>query len=230
MGPWVAAAPARGEYPCASCSVARVALPGVCDACASKADEEEHARTLDFARSTIPERFRWAALDATGIDSNVDVRALDRVRALFGRALPVGIALLGPAGSGKSTLACAILRRIHDRATFGCDHAIHRRARGAFFVSAPDLAADVDAARTERRVSDLRRMARNATVLVLDEVSKGGEPAWEIIQLRHDRNVPTIVTSWETPSELASRFGGGFARRIGASVIECRRKGAAKPA
>jgi DNA replication protein DnaC len=222
MGSWVAAAPAPGASPCAACK-APVRLPGVCDACARKADEEEHAATLAFARGTIPERFRWAALDATLLDQRVDPAAIDRVRGLFGAALPVGVALLGPAGSGKSTLACAILRRIHDRATFGCDPAIHRRARGAFFVSASELATDVENARREHRPSELRRTARNATVLVLDEVSKGGEAAWEIVQLRHDRNVPTIVTSWETHDELAMRFGGGFARRAGL-VIECRKR------
>lgn len=227
---WLSAIPQPGEYQCAACTVAVVAMPGVCDACARKHDEGEHVRSLAFARRTIPERFRWASLEGDAIADRVDPAALLEVRALFGAPIPLGLAILGPAGSGKTSLACAILRRIHDRATFGCPDPILRRAQQSYFVSAVELAADVERARVDRGSSELRRMARNATVLVLDEVSKGGEPAWEIVQLRHDRNVPTIVTSWETPADLGKRHGGGFTRRTLDATIVCRRKGAAKPA
>jgi DNA replication protein DnaC len=217
------AIPKPGEYPCAVCSTT-VPLPGVCDACARKADEEEHHRTFAFARSTIPERFRWANLESPSLDQAVDPVAAREVRALFGAPLPVGVALLGPAGCGKTSLACAILRRLHDRAVYGCAQAILRRAQGAFFVSAPMLAEEIKITKYEKGKSELQRMALHAKVLVLDEVSSGGEDAWLIVQSRHDKNLPTIVTSWESPEELSNRFGGGFARRAMAKIITCKRQ------
>lgn len=217
------AIPKAGEYPCAVCS-ATVPLPGVCDSCAHKADEEEHRRSFAFARSTIPERFRWADLASPDLDKSVDPVAAREVRALFGAPLPVGIALLGPAGSGKTSLACAILKRLHDRAVYGCSQQILRRAQGALFVSAPALAEEIKATKFEKAKSALQLMAKHAKVLVLDEVSAGGEDAWLIVQSRHDKNLPTIVTSWESPEELSNRFGGGFARRAMAKIITCKRQ------
>lgn len=210
---------------CASCRAAEVAHPGVCDACARRADQAELDAACAFARGTIPRHFRWARLDAPELQERCDPRAVEAFAALFGGPMPLGIAVVGLAGSGKTSLACAVLARIHSRAVVGADHRLVERARRSFFVSAHALAEEVETMKRAGFGAKARgpvgELAHRAAVLVLDELPSGGDAAMRVVQARHDRERPTIVTTWQGEPEACATFGTGLTRRIYGTTIRC---------
>lgn len=216
--------PPMGAYVCAGCC-AEIGHPGICEKCGARANEAEHeAKTMRSARQSIPERFRWAAFDDKHelLKRRVPVPAVERVTSLFGRSLPLGIVLTGAAGRGKTALACAMLRRIHDGAKWDSPWRVVDRASRAFFVSAPELLEACDEKRRNEEPPHLLRMARSASVLILDDVRQGkGEDAIDrLIFRRHDQSRTTIATTWMTREEAMNGRGDGFARRLYEVTIE----------
>lgn len=58
--------------------------------------------------------------------------------------------------------------------------------------------------------------SRSASMLVLDDLcqEEGGiAVVVEVLHARHDRNLPTIITTWANNSEIIERYGGGTWRR-----------------
>jgi DNA replication protein DnaC len=223
-------------WPCTGGCGATVAHPGVCPDCDRVELAAAHAARLRHARASIPARYRWAAIEAPEMAQRARPDAVATVRGLFGQRLPLGVALVGPSGAGKTSLACAMLRRVHDAATFESPARVVERARRAWYVGAPAL---LDAVRAwERNFSkgdppELLAMARTASVLVLDNVDAGKQtdPIVQLVFDRHDRQRPTIVTTWMTRAEAANAYGDGWARRVYERVIDVsqpvRRLGAA---
>ncbi len=193
-----------------------------------EAERQREARDYQLSEATasIPPRFRWAHWHASDLHRRVhDVDAIKAARAATG-----SVVLMGPTGAGKSTLACCILRGIIDAArpvdlpSFGAEVNL---ARGARFVTARELAF-ARASGTYGQEPPIVAHACDATVLVLDDVGQDAVRAdsslYDVLEARHNRNVPTIVTTGLDEGAIRARYGDGAWRRIfeGATDIEVR--------
>ncbi len=225
----------RGPFAC-RCG-APLEHPGCCEECSTRWEQRQFDELMAPARETVPKRFRWASFATPymcerrpPLTAHVAVEAIRAVLAIRS-PMPLGVALVGPSEAGKTTLACAMLRRIHDWATPDRPHAGVERARRAYFVDAGELAQPSEHFGVETPV---QRIARAATVLVVDNVEPGSikDAVGRTIMGRHNAQRPTIITTWMGETEAAKHFGGGWARRayeatIDLGAIASRKAGAA---
>jgi DNA replication protein DnaC len=116
--------------------------------------------------------------------------------------------LYGSVGSGKTGLAWSLLR---EKVWRDVDAWEERDTQPAW-VNVVELFADARAAISSGQPSPIRALY-NSTPLVLDDLGAERPTDWardEIAALvlhRHDRDLPTIVTSNYAPSALAQRLG-----------------------
>lgn len=196
------------RYACATCRTAQVnEREGHCVDCLV----DEAVR-----HAGVPQRYADAHRH-TRTRVRSDVARSRAAKALDARALIAE----GPAGSGKSTLVCAMLgaraRRLIGEG---------RRWHGAMFVSAIDLGRSRSVSRLGEE-PEIVLDAMRAKVLVIDDLGaespRDSEPIVQVIHARHDAEAPTWITTGITAEEIATRYGGGIARRIyeGAIVIDC---------
>lgn len=212
-------------WACAGACGAVIGWPGVCKGCDRKVLAEAHAARMRTARRTIPERFRWASFEAPELAQRTNAHALAEVRSLFGKRFPLGVVLVGQSGAGKTSLACALLKRIHDHVTFESGSALVERARRSWYVGAPELLQAVKVwggAFSRGEPPEVLKMARAASILVLDNVDAGkqGDALYDLVFERHDRDRPTIVTTWMTRAEASAAYGDGWARRVYERTID----------
>lgn len=221
VSPFLAFIPTPGDYPCNDCGEALVSMPGVCEACDNRRSARAHDRSMRTARESVPEIFRWARSSHPEWRKRVHENVHRQLLGL-GPALPRALAFVGPAGSGKSSAACAMLNVLHERAAWNAPADQVERARRAYFVSVPEL---LEAANDRRGEIDQEpvRLARSATVLVLDDLRPGrpNDAIDTLLFSRFNRDQPTIVTTWMSKAECSRHYGEGFARRAYERVIEC---------
>lgn len=212
-------------WACAGACGATIGWLGVCALCDRKVLADAHAVRMRAARRTIPERFRWASFDAPELAQRTNPAALAEVRSLFGRRFPLGVVLVGQSGAGKTSLACALLRRIHEHVTFESPSALVERARRSWYVGASELLQAVkvwSGGFNRGEPPEVLKMARAASILVLDNVDAGkqGDAVYDLVFERHDRDRPTIVTTWMTRAEATAAYGDGWSRRVYERVID----------
>jgi DNA replication protein DnaC len=181
--------------------------------------EHRERRRLDQIIESVPERLRWARLDAPELGPRVkDPRAVLKLRTALAANVD-RLLLLGPAGIGKTSLATATLVEI-----------ARRRDVSGLFVDAYELAV----ARQHHALGSeapLVARAMAADVLVLDDLGAEraipSSPVGEVIHKRHATMRATVVTSGFGLDALEQRYGGGIFRRLteDAEVIEMRAKG-----
>lgn len=230
--------PRKGYFECviATCS-AHVERPGICKACSEDEARRQHAPIMRAARESIPSDLRFANFDGPELRLagqgkgawGFQARAIGEIKSLFGRALPKALALVGARDAGKTTLACAMLRRMHDQATWDAPHAVVERYRSAYFVSFDELAAELDQWRKGTEYPKLYQRCVFATVLVLDDVKPTrSEEIARLPFLRWGNQSgtsyrPTIYTTWMPEAEAETHFGGGWTKRVYRHAIEVRR-------
>lgn len=116
----------------------------------------------------------------------------------------VGMLLAGPNGTGKTHLATA------------CARAISRAGhRGVLYRSATEIITELRSA-GDRRIGEatLMRAYTGVPLLIIDDLGKQMRTAlsqrwmWEIIEGRYRRNLPIIITTNSTPSEIGDCIGG----------------------
>ncbi len=211
-------APLRCE---AGCGVEVRPGARLCAACGTKRAAAEHTEAVKKAWHTVPMSLRWAGLDSPKLAQWVrDEAAIARVRQLAADLAgnPI-VTLCGPAGAGKTTLACALLRQwVRLGASPSAPPAMRLMARRARFAAVQDLLHDRAETRLGEHVVSID-LARQASVLVLDEVGRGKDPQGVIFGLlhaRHRERRPTIMTTpFASASELAADArDGGLARRV----------------
>lgn len=185
-----------------------------CFECSQLAERAALEREADDARG-IPQRYRWAKLDAPELVTRAHVvpcRWYDDATSCASRLVSssmIAALLLGPAGSGKTSLAVAASRAV----------------RGAFFVKAEAL----ERARIEHRAGDadspLVLRAKRAPLLILDDLGQDKPSSISaveaVILARHDAELRTWVTTGldaaspvGTYPALESRYGAGVVRRL----------------
>ena len=119
-------------------------------------------------------------------------------------AAPSGwLLLIGGHGSGKTHLAAAIVKELQ------------QRGEEALFASVADLLDHLRATFDERSTTTLTRLfrdVRGAGLLVLDGLGHESSTAWgqekifQILDHRHMRNLPTVITSVKPPEEHGARL------------------------
>lgn len=208
-------------------------------------DAELRATWAGPALATLPAAFAGATLDAPWLGPLVGADALRRARGLAGMpdssaaagapssfqgagATLVasglrGAVFVGPAGAGKTSLAVAAFRALVEgsyvRTRWDTSRARHR------YTSAHALAKARAMHPLGEGESPLVLAALSAPLLLIDELG-GEDPRYasavtEVLYERHAEGRPTWVTTGVGPSELATRYGGGIARRLfeGAEVF-----------
>lgn len=155
---------------------------------------------------TIPDRFRWATPSALELERRV-AGGRTRIDEALHAAQP-NLVLSGKAGTGKTSLACAALRAWQQT-----------RRRRVVFVAAHELAnARMQHALGSGEAALVERCWK-ADLLLIDDL--GAEPSSpprseiiDVIQRRHNYNLPIWITTGLVTAELAARYGFGIARRI----------------
>lgn len=163
--------------------------------------------------STLPALYRWARLDHPLIAK--------RVQLPIPCDLPIGksVVFLGPPGLGKTTLAVALLRALFERdlarASLESDDEGECVARRFRFTHAHRIG--VARLGGVEGAAELQAAIR-PPVLVLDDLGAEAKipsnAVPEVITERHAEERATWITTGLSPSEIATRYGGGVARRI----------------
>jgi DNA replication protein DnaC len=180
-------------------------------------DDERAARrkatalqsAIEQAVSRVPPAYAGAELDAAWLLELVGAETMSRARdAILERAG----AFVGHPGSGKSSLAAAIYKHAarQERET--------RHLGGYRWISSHKLAkarANLPLGEGEAPIVEA---ALSATFLVLDELG-GEDPRYasavaEVLYERYEQQRPTWITTGVGSKEIATRYGGGIARRV----------------
>ena len=74
----------------------------------------------------------------------------------------------------------------------------------------------------DREAEALVSRAEGASLIVLDNVEPGAldSPVGKLLMGRHNRDLPTIITTWMREEDAAKSYGSGLARRVFASTVE----------
>lgn len=174
-------------------------------------------------RREIPPAFAWARFSAPELAKRV--KSASAITEAMKPITSDGAVLTGPAGFGKTSLSVAMLAN-----WINPDHLADRdamfAARRLMFTTSFVLAK----ARSMARLGDEAgpvACALEASLLVIDDL--GAEPEYktsaipEVIHERHQAGAPTIITTGFTPTDIATRYGDGIARRVfeRATKIKC---------
>lgn len=220
------------RFQCGGCQATYTADGGSderCNACRTSAYRNVW---LPRGLSTIPRAFAATTLDEDWLSRLVGAATIARARKSL--TAPC-VAFTGPAGSGKTSLAVAMFRAalIADAPTaprswhfglfpssFGAEH---------LYVSAFALAKARGNAPMGKEAELIDR-ALSAPLVVIDELG-GEDPRYasavtEVIYERHAASLSTWITTGVGAKEIASRYGGGIARKAleTATVFELGRK------
>jgi len=194
-----------------------------------------HKRALDRPEDQIPTRYRESRFGSELLAAKCPADAADKARRAF-EAGALAITLRGDTGTGKALLAAALANLVRDagRADDAPEHLTYR-AYGFRWVSAMDIgrANSESSLGGEPRIV---RAARDATVLVVDELGRQGDEAqtdaqraaadgtiFRIVDARHEANRPTIFTTFLTRDQLLGKnhehdrraiSDGGLVRRL----------------
>lgn len=172
------------------------------------------------ALASIPEKFGAVTLDAPWLAKLVGPTAMDDARAVDGGS---SVVLIGPPGSGKTSLAVAMFRAVVEAAALeGPMPLAGLSRRGDGLTHRVFSAHSLAKARAFHPLGEGEApavlAALNADLLLLDEL--GGEDAryasavTEVIYERHAQMRPTWITTGVDPKAIATRYGGGIARRV----------------
>lgn len=213
------AEPVARRFPCARCGADIGRSCWICDGCAKGEAGRHRAELLARARESIPAKFRGVRFASPEFSKRVKASDLAIASA---KAAPTGkravVTIIGAAGAGKTTLACAMLSDVIEAAAdLKCDANVLGRARFARFADAVDLSQ----ARQEHRLGadapPTVLMAKNASVLVVDEFGRDDRRVADVAKVIHDREAAsrlTIVTTWMDQRAIADAYDGGVARRL----------------
>lgn len=208
--------------PCPGCGVPSTIgrFSGDAEPCAACERTRAIRRKAAPALASISEKFSAVTLDAPWLARLVGASALADARALDGST---SAAFVGPPGSGKTSLAVAAFRVVVEAAAAEGPMPLPGLARRGDGLTHRCFSAHALAkARAFHPLGEGEApavlAALNADLLLLDEL--GGEDAryassvTEVIYERHAANRPTWITTGVDPKAIATRYGGGIARRV----------------
>lgn len=210
------------KAPCPGCGAPSEIgrFSGGADPCPACDRKRAIRRKAAPALASVPEKFSAVTFDTPWLAKLVGASALTDARALDGSA---STAFVGPPGSGKTSLAVAAFRTVVEAAALEGPMpmpGLTRRGDGLThrMFSAHALAKARAFHPLGEGEAPAVLAALNADLLLLDEL--GGEDAryassvTEVIYERHAANRPTWITTGVDPKAIATRYGGGIARRV----------------
>ena len=190
-------------HTCACGAQSNVVPCWTCSEAKRRASERDRAKLS--AADVLPARYRWASLGHADLSRRVQLPGGLTVRDAAQRVLGSPRVLLhGPSGSGKTSLAFACLRD---------------RLPDAMWTTA----GDIGSARGQHHMGDgeasLIERCIAAPLLLVDEVKpstvRGANEAFvAVVDKRHDRDLPTWVTTGMTREQLVAAYGDGILRRL----------------
>lgn len=201
-----------------ACQDQRCARCGRVDVSKARRDMTEMYRKQDVERAIarIPPAYAAAELDAAWLVELVGADTVARCHEAIG--VP-RVAFVGPPGAGKTSLAAAMFKLVARSETNR--HEVARQR----WVSAHKLAKARAGQPLGEGEAPIVEMCLDASLLVLDELG-GEDPRYasavaEVLFDRHEQARPTWITTGVGPKEIATRYGGGIARRVfeGAAVF-----------
>jgi len=187
-------------------------------------DRQRRQEVIASAVASIPEKYRWAQLDAPELPGRLGrSEALAGVRAALAAKV---VLLVGGTGRGKTSLGTAIFRAHLERATAeGASAEARAWGAKAFWVGAKPLS-------TNRRETPLGKVpelisgARGASVLLVDDLGQEApsdkDDVVAALENQYDKGFPLIVTCGWGVAGLAERYSPHLVRRLvqGAEVID----------
>lgn len=211
-----------GYFRCEYCG-RELLWDGPGDGCSERArvDEERNRRAdgLRLAYESLPQSLSWCSVAEPLFASRCKSRDLVAVASSWERAHG-NLLVLGPTGWGKTIAVVALLRRILDAAKESdLGMSAYSWAARSRFLTAVELVANQK--RSGRNMDgtecELLRMAKQASILVLDEVGFEDEcGAWmlELVNHRENKGFKTIMTSGCTDAQFRNRYGDAVHRRM----------------
>ncbi len=165
--------------------------------------EELLARQRAEFDRLLPTHYRWAAFGAPEFAA----RCADSRAVAGARSDRTGwVVIMGPPGAGKTSLGVSLLREWTTEG-LGSPRFVHAYRLG--YARIQHRAGDGEAAEVERAMVGLA---------LLDDVGSERDTANnavpDVLFERHACERPTILTTGLDASQLATRYGGGIARRI----------------
>ncbi len=191
-------------------------FPGLCGVCVAA---DLHARGLArgaAVEAEIPKRYAEIRLTSPALIAKAAPKAVSAARQALREGVDV-LTLRGGSGAAKSLLAAALCREVLDAAKPGCSVEVLERAGKLRWISAVELGTARREARFGEGVPKLVREAKHASFLVLDEFGREVDRAdlFLVLDWRHGRRLPTVITTGMTLAQLAALDDGGLARRLG---------------
>lgn len=187
-------------------------------------DRQRRQEVIASAVASIPEKYRWAQLDAHELPERIACpEVMSEVRAALAAKV---VLLVGGTGRGKTSLGTAIFRAHLERATAE-GAGVEARAWGAkaFWVGAKPLS-------TNRRETPLGEVpalisgARGASVLLVDDLGQEApsdkDDVVAVLENQYDKGFPLIVTCGWGVAGMKERYSPHLIRRLvaGAEVID----------
>lgn len=201
----------------------------VCD-CAIGQEQERQRRLAETNRWLagidgeigIPNRYRNCTLDTFGNQSSPVLAAM---RAWLAGDQARGLYIHGNFGRGKTGLVVATLRElvIAHGMQRGMDIPVKRLAQ---FVTATGMLQSLRPGGDEDDSAKVLRSLVKARVLVIDDLGAerltdwGADRVFEIVNARHNAEMPTLVTSNYRMDELAKRITQQVGAKMGDRIVE----------
>ncbi len=169
-----------------------------------RAEAERLARQRANFDRLLPSHYRWAAFDAPEFKRRcADCRAVEGARS----DRTGWVVIMGPPGSGKTSLAVSLLREWTMGEATQSPRFVHAYRLG--YARIQHRAGDGEATEVEN--------AMFGTALLDDvgsERDTQNNAVPDVLFERHACERQTIITTGMDAAQLATRYGGGIARRI----------------
>lgn len=181
----------------------------LCPACERRASMLRWAKP---ALASLPSKLESVDLDTAWLGAIVGSKAIALAKSSLSAPR---VTFTGLPGSGKTSLAIAMFRSVLRK------DAASPRKPGAkaehLYISSFALAKARGNASLGREAPDVER-ALEAPLVVIDELGhedpRYASAVTEVIYERHAQDRPTWITTGVWQKEIASRYGGGIARRV----------------
>lgn len=179
-------------------------------------DRRHRATELREVRDRLPPVFRFATATVLGARVANTPAGQQLLKAASAWRPGAGnLLLLGPTGVGKSTVAAVLFRRLLG-AGIREGGAAFRLAESLHWYSAESLSL-------ARRLHPLGQgeppdvmSAMHGQFLVLDDLGwdRDVQAVSDVLAVRYERGLPTVITSGKTPGELTAQYGAAVVRRV----------------
>jgi hypothetical protein len=209
----------------------RLVRYALCPRCTDLDRRERWGERIERARVALPDGAKGAELSAPWLVELVGPLMTQRARAWAASPVDLGdtatwsLVVEGPSEAAKSAMALAVAQYVLARGErAGASEVDAARAAGVRYMRALDLAAAGPQHGLGKGPSPLEREARDASVLVLDDVgaedADPGRVIARVLHARYDERRQTVVTTGLTRPAYRLRYDDGLVHKtFGGTVL-----------